>query len=115
MQQIAEMRVEIQRRQELPPLGFAANAADRRPPIYFLSSNMDVAQNQPSTPTKNPSVIDLTTQNPKYASASYQTPPPLQNNHPQMTPHPQNTYHQTAPLPQNQNQKLSIPKHPTTT
>ena len=63
MQQIAEMRVEMQRRLDLPPPGFAANAADGRPLIYFPSSNMDPTQNQPSTPVQNPSVIDLTTQN----------------------------------------------------
>ena len=112
MQQIVEMRVEMQRRQDLPPPGFAANAAEGRPQIYFPSLNMDPTQNEPSTPVQNPSVIDLTTQNPKYASASYQTPPPLQNNHPQMTPHPQNTYHQTAPLPQNQNQNTFNPQTP---
>ena len=64
MQQIAEMRVEIQRRQDLPPPEFAANAADGRPPIYVHSSNMDPTQNQPSTPFQNQSLIDLTTQNP---------------------------------------------------
>ena len=58
MQQIA-----MQRMQDLPPPGFAANAADGRPLIYFPSSNMDPTQNQPSTPVQNPSVIDLTTQN----------------------------------------------------
>ncbi|XP_015081454.1 uncharacterized protein LOC107025117 [Solanum pennellii] len=55
MQQIAEMRVETQRRHDLPPPGFASNVADRRPPIYFPSSNMDPTQNQPSTPVHNPS------------------------------------------------------------
>ncbi|XP_015064647.1 uncharacterized protein LOC107009834 [Solanum pennellii] len=53
-----EMRVEMQRRQDLPPPGFAANAADGRPPIYFPSSNMDPAQNQPSTPAQNPSYAE---------------------------------------------------------
>ena len=43
MQQIAEMRVEMQRRQDLPLLRFAANIVDGRPPIYFPSSNMDTA------------------------------------------------------------------------
>ena len=94
----------MQRRQDLPPPRFATNAADGRPLMYFPSSNMDPTQNQPSTPVQNPSVIDLTTQNPQYASASYQTPSPLQNNHPQIPPHPQNTHHQTAPPLQNQNQ-----------
>ena len=41
MKQIAEMRVQMQRRHDLPSLGFATNAANRRPPIYFHSSNMD--------------------------------------------------------------------------
>ena len=54
MHQIAEMRVEMQRRQDLPPPGFAANAADGKPLIYFSSSNMDPTQNQPSTPIQNP-------------------------------------------------------------
>ncbi|XP_069155857.1 uncharacterized protein [Solanum lycopersicum] len=102
MQQIAEMKNEMQRRQDAPPPGFGTNIADARPPVYFPSSNIDPTQNQPSTPVHNPSVIDLTTQNPQYASASYQTPSPLPNNHPQIPPHPQNT--QTAPPPQNQNQ-----------
>ncbi|TMW89618.1 hypothetical protein EJD97_016896 [Solanum chilense] len=52
MQQIAEIRVEMQRRQDLTPPGFAANAVDGRPPIYFPSSNMDPAHNQPSTPAR---------------------------------------------------------------
>jgi len=65
---------------------------------------MDPTQNQPCTPIQNPSIIYLTTQNPQYAAASYQTPHPLQNNNPQMPPHPQNTHHQTTPPPQNQNQ-----------
>ena len=94
----------MQWRQDLPPPGFATNAADGKPLIYFESSNMDPTQNQPSTPIKNPSVIDLTTQNPQYASASYQTPYPLQSNNPQMPPHPQNTHYQNAPPPQNKNQ-----------
>ena len=45
MQQIFEMRVEMQRRRDSPPLRFAANAAEGRPPIYFSSSNMDPTQN----------------------------------------------------------------------
>ncbi|XP_015075363.1 uncharacterized protein LOC107019357 [Solanum pennellii] len=98
------MRVEMQRRQDLPPPGFAANAVDGRLPIYLPSSNMDPTQNQPSTPVQNPSIIDLSTQNPRYASTSYQNPPSFQNNYPQMPPYPQNINLQTAPPPQNQNQ-----------
>ena len=96
----------------MPPQGFVANASDGRPPIYFPSSNMDPAQNQTFTPAQNPSVIDLTTQNPQYAFAFYHTPPPPQNNHPQMPPHPQNTHHQTASPPQNQNQNTFNPQTP---
>ena len=112
MQQIAEMRVEMQRRQDLPPPGFAANAADGRPPIYLTSSNMAQAPNHPSTPAQNSSFIDLTTKNPQYASASYKIPPPPQNNLPQMPSHPQNTHHHTAPPPQNQNQNTFNPQTP---
>ena len=102
----------MQRRQDLPPSGFATNAADGRPPIYFPSSNIDPTQNKPSTPIQNPSVIDLSTQNPQYASASYQTPSFLQNNRPQIPPRPQNTHHQIAPPPQNQNQNAFNPQTP---
>jgi len=37
MKQIAEIRVEMQKRQDLPQTGFAANVAEGRPPIYFPS------------------------------------------------------------------------------
>ena len=96
MQQVTEIRVEMLQRQDTPPPGFGPNIDDGRPPIYFPSSNTDQTQNQPSTPVHNPSVIDLTTQNPQYASVSYKTPSLLPNNHPQMLPYPQNT--QTAHL-----------------
>ena len=99
MQQIVDMRVEMQQRLDLPPPGFASTAADGRPTMYFPSSNMDQTHNQPSTPVHNSSVIDLTTQNHQYASASYKTPSSLQNNYPQIPPHPKNTHHQIAPSP----------------
>ena len=99
MQQIVDMRVEMQQRLDLPPPGFASTAADGRPTMYFPSSNMDQTHNQPSTPAQNPSVIDLTSQNTQYSSASYQTPPSPQNNHPRIPPHPQNTHHQSIPPP----------------
>ena len=35
MQQIAEIRVEMQRRQDTPPPGFGPNFVDGRPPMYF--------------------------------------------------------------------------------
>ena len=94
----------MQRRHDLLLPGFTVNAATvRRPPLYFPSSNIVQDHNMLSTHSKSPSIIDLTTQNPKYAPASYQTPTPLQNNNPQI-PFPQkNSHHQTAPPPQNQN------------
>uniref|UniRef100_M1DKG4 Uncharacterized protein n=1 Tax=Solanum tuberosum TaxID=4113 RepID=M1DKG4_SOLTU len=77
MQQITEMRVEMQRRQDLPNPIFYFNApADERPPLHFPPSNAEHAQNPPSNPAQNSSTINLTTQNPHYVSASYQTPPP---------------------------------------
>ena len=64
MQQIADMRVEMQRRQDSPPLGFGTNILDARPPTYFPSSDLDPTQNNPSMPVHNPSRVDMTTQNP---------------------------------------------------
>ena len=63
IQQIAEMRVKMQRTYDLSSPGFTANTADGRTPLYFPSSNMDPTQNLPSTPAKNPFFIDLTAQN----------------------------------------------------
>ena len=102
MMQIADMRVEMQRRQDTPPPGFGPNFLDARPPAYLPSSNSDPTQYRPSIPVHNPSRMDMTAQNPQYTSVSYQTPSPLPNNPPQIPPHPQNT--QTATLPQNQAQ-----------
>ena len=64
MQQIADMRVEMQRRQDTPPPGFGPNFLDARPPTYFPSSSSDPTQQRPSTPVHNLSRIDITTQNP---------------------------------------------------
>ncbi|KAK4717802.1 hypothetical protein R3W88_016140 [Solanum pinnatisectum] len=102
MQQIAEMRVEMQRRQDLPNPAFTA-PADGRPPLHFPPPNAEQAHNPPSSPAHDPTVIDLTTQNPHYASASYQTPLPPQNTNFQMPPPPQNANLQTGPPPQTQN------------
>ncbi|KAK4710439.1 hypothetical protein R3W88_004952 [Solanum pinnatisectum] len=104
MQQIAEIRVEMQKRQDLPNSTFTLNAvADERPPLHFPSSNTEQDQNPPSSLAHNPSIVDLATQNPHHASASYQTPPPPQNTNPQTFPPHLNTNLQTGPPPQNQN------------
>ena len=104
MQQIAEMRVEMQRRQDLPPPTFAVNAQpDGRPPAQIPPPNVEQAQHPTSSPARNPSIIDLTTQNPHYASASYQTPPPPPNTNLQAPLPPPNANHQTGLPPQSQN------------
>uniref|UniRef100_M1DLF8 Repressor protein n=1 Tax=Solanum tuberosum TaxID=4113 RepID=M1DLF8_SOLTU len=104
MQQITKMRVEMQRIQDLPNLGFAFNApADGWPPLHFPPSNAEQAQNPPSAPAQNPSIIDLTTQNPHFASVSYQTLPPPQSTNHQAPLHPQNANLQACPPSQNQN------------
>ncbi|KAK4718444.1 hypothetical protein R3W88_016782 [Solanum pinnatisectum] len=104
MQQITEMRVEMQRRQDLPNPPFTFNApADGRPPLHFPPSNVEQAHKPPSSPAHNPSIIDLTTQNPHYAFASYQTPPPPQNTNLQVPLPPKNANLQTGSPPQTQN------------
>jgi len=114
MQQITKMRVEMQRRQDLPNPVFAFNAqADERPPLHFPPSSAEQAQNPPSNPAQNPLIIDLTTQNPHYASASYQTPPPPQSTNPRARLPPQNANLHTYPPPQNQN--VNNPKPPSIT
>ena len=101
MQQIAEMRVEMQRRQDLPPPIFAVNTPpDGRPPVQIPPPNVEQAQNLPPSPARNPSIIDLTTQNPHYVSTSYQT----------LTP-PQNTNLQAPLPPPNANHQIGLPPH----
>ncbi|KAK4738152.1 hypothetical protein R3W88_001849 [Solanum pinnatisectum] len=103
MQQLAEMRVEMQRRQDLPNSTFAFNTpADGRPPLHLPPLNTEQAQNPSSSPAHNPSIIDPTTQNPQYASASYQTPPLPHNTNLQMPLPTQNANLQTGPPPQTQ-------------
>ncbi|XP_015170631.1 uncharacterized protein [Solanum tuberosum] len=107
MQQITEMRVEMQRMQDLHNPVFAFNTpGDGRPPLYFPPSNAEQAQNPPHNPAQNPSTIDPTTPNPHQASVSYQTPPP-----PQVT---QNTQSPSIapPLPQKTTFQIPIPNEP---
>ena len=62
MQQIAEMRVEMQRKQDLPPPIFTVNAQpDERPPAQIPPPKVEQPQNPPSSPARNPSINDLTT------------------------------------------------------
>jgi len=104
MQQITEMRVEMQRMQDLPNPVFTFNTpGDGRPPLYFPHSNAEQTQNPPPNPAQNPSTIDPTAPNPHQASVSYQAPPPPQGTNPQTFPSHQNTNPQACPPPQNQN------------
>uniref|UniRef100_M1C2V0 G-patch domain-containing protein n=1 Tax=Solanum tuberosum TaxID=4113 RepID=M1C2V0_SOLTU len=53
MQQIAEMRVEMQRKQDLPSPIFVVNAQpDGRPPAQIPPPNVEQAQNPPSSPAR---------------------------------------------------------------
>ena len=91
MQQIAEMRVEIQRmRDGSNPVSSFNPPRDGRPPLP--PSNAEQVQNILSNPTQNPPTIDSTIPNPRHATTSYQAPQ-----------HPQNTNLQILHLPQNQN------------
>ncbi|XP_049406282.1 extensin-like [Solanum stenotomum] len=93
----------MQRKHDLPPPIFAVNAQpDGRPPAQTPPPNVEQAQNPPSSPAHNPSIIDLTTQNPHYPTASYQTPPPPQNTNLQASLPPPNANHQTGLPPHNQ-------------
>lgn len=66
MEQIVEMRVEMQRRQDLSTPIFAFNSPiDERPQIHFPSSNMDRLKIHP------PILLKI----PHYAFAFYQKPP----------------------------------------
>ena len=92
MQQIAEMRVEMQRMRDLPnPISSFNPPRDGRPPLHLLPSNAEQVQNILSNPTQNPPTIDLTTPNPRHATSC------------QAPQHPQNTNLQILHLPQNQN------------
>ncbi|TMW81264.1 hypothetical protein EJD97_010805, partial [Solanum chilense] len=91
MQQIAEMRVEMQRMQDLPNRISSFNPPrDGRPPLHFPPSNAEQVQNILSNPTQNPPTINLTTPNPHHATSC------------QAPEHPQNTNLQILHLPQNQ-------------
>uniref|UniRef100_M1A8M7 Uncharacterized protein n=1 Tax=Solanum tuberosum TaxID=4113 RepID=M1A8M7_SOLTU len=104
MQQIAEMRIEMQRRQDLSNSIFAFNPpGDGRPPLHIPPLSAEQVQNPPSNPAQNPPIIDLIASNPHYASASYQIPPPPQNTSLQAPLPSPNANHQTGLPPQSQN------------
>ena len=93
MQQIAEMRVEMQRMQDLSNRVSSFNPPrDGRPPLHYPPSSTEQVQNLLSNPIQNPPTIDLTTLYPHHATTSCQAPQ-----------HPQNTNLQILHLPQNQN------------
>ena len=91
MQQIAEMRVEIQRmRDGSNPVSSFNPPRDGRPPLP--PSNAEQVQNILSNPPQNPPTIDSTIPNPRHATTLCQAPH-----------HPQNTNLQILHLSQNQN------------
>nr|XP_025888955.1 uncharacterized protein LOC112942271 [Solanum lycopersicum] len=81
MQQIADIRVEMQRRQDTPPPGFGPNFIDARPPMYFPSSNGDPTQNHPSTLVHNPSgnVLSPSIAPPLPKRTTFQIPVPAEH------------------------------------
>uniref|UniRef100_M1DMA6 Uncharacterized protein n=1 Tax=Solanum tuberosum TaxID=4113 RepID=M1DMA6_SOLTU len=102
MQQIAEIRIEMQIRQDLSNPTFAFNPlGDGRPPLHFPPPSAEQVHIPPFNPTQNPPIIDLTAPNPHHASVSYQAPPTPQGTNPQtFLPH-QNAKPQACPPPQN--------------
>ena len=93
MLQIAEMRVEMQRMQDVYNTISSLNPPrDGRPPLQFPPPSTEQVQNLLFNPTQNPPTIDLTTPNLHHATTSCQAPCP-----------PQNTNLQILHLPQNQN------------
>uniref|UniRef100_M1E0C3 Uncharacterized protein n=1 Tax=Solanum tuberosum TaxID=4113 RepID=M1E0C3_SOLTU len=97
MQQISEMRVELQKKQDLPISTVTVNVlGDEWPTLYFplFNSNTEHVLNSSSNHTKNHSTLELATSNLHHANTSYQAPPPLQN---------LNTNPQVFPPLQNQN------------
>ena len=75
MQQIAEMRVEMQRMQDgSNPVSSFNPPRDGRPPLHFPPPSTEQVQNLLSNPTQNPSTIDLTTPNLRHATTSCQAP-----------------------------------------
>ena len=103
MQQIAEMRVEMQRMQDgSNPVSSFNPPRDGRPPLHFPPPSKEQAQNLLSNPTQNPLTVDLTTPNPRHATTSCQAPH-----------HPQNTNLQFLHIPQNKNMKKAqtFPHH----
>ena len=95
MQQIDEMRVEMQRMRDLPnPILSFNPPRDGRPPLYFPPSNAELVQDLLSNPAQNPPTIDSTIPNPRHATTLCQAPH-----------HPQNTNLQFLHIPQNKNMK----------
>ena len=107
MRQIAEMRVEMQRMQDVSNTISSFNPPrDGRPPLHFPPSNAEQVHNLLSNPAQNPPTIDSTTPNPRHATTSCQAPRPPQNTNLQILhlSRNQNTNDaQTFPHLQNQN------------
>ena len=106
MQQIAEMRVEMQRMQDLPnPISSFDPPRDGRPPLHLPPPSAEHVQNLLSNPSQNPPTIDSTTPNPRHATTSCQAPyhPHDTNQILQLTQNQNTNNSQTFPHHQNQN------------
>ncbi|XP_015163374.1 uncharacterized protein [Solanum tuberosum] len=77
MQQIAEMRVEMKRKQDLPPPIFAVNAQpDGRPLAQIPIPDMEQAQNQPSSPAPSQNAQSPSIAPPLPQKTTFQIPVP---------------------------------------
>lgn len=77
MQHIAEMRVEMERIQDLSSLIFSFNPGI--PPLQFPPPCVEQGKNPPSNLSQNLPIIDLPAPNPHHVFVSYQVSLPLQS------------------------------------
>ncbi|XP_010312908.2 uncharacterized protein [Solanum lycopersicum] len=104
MQQIAEMRVEMQRMQDgSNPVSSFNPPRDGRPPLHFPPSNAEQVQNILSNPAQNPPAIDSTTPNPHVVSST--TSSSQYQSNPSAPSKPK--YEQCSNLPHLQNQNTN--------
>ena len=110
MQQIAEMRVEMQRMQDLSNRVSSFNPPrDGRPPFHFPPSSTEQVQNLLSNPAQNPPTIDSTTLNPRHATTSCQAPHRSHNTNQILHLQNQNTDPQSFPQDYQANQNTQNP------
>ena len=108
VQQIAELKVEMQKNRDLSNLAITANTPSDGVYAFSFPHQNPVTEhtlnNPPAIPIQKTPIINLTTPNPNHASSSQQTPPPPNPNNVQAFPSTQNrssSKNQAFPPPQN--------------